>query len=86
MVHNRRLLSLEPDKIVAPSGEKQQHRTLAYQTNESALFTEKACVSKVLLNEPSRVLQNFRVLSSEEDNITDPSGEKQQHRTCNMRI
>ena len=40
--------------------------------------TEEVCPFNVLINEPSRVLHSFRVLSQELDNIVEPSGEKQQ--------
>ena len=39
------------------------------------------CPFNVLINEPSRVLHSFRVLSAEPDNIVEPSGEKQQQLT-----
>ena len=37
--------------------------------------TEEVCAFDVLINEPSRVLHSFRVLSQEPDNMVAPSGE-----------
>ena len=40
--------------------------------------TDELWLLNVLINEPSRDLHSFRVLSSEPDNMVAPSGEKQQ--------
>ena len=51
--------------------------------HESVVFvTGSVCPRNVLSNEPSCVLHTFRVLSTEPDNTNEPSGEKQQHATC----
>ena len=52
------------------------------QDESEVVVTEAVCPFNVLINEPSRVLHSFRVLSPEPDNIVEPSGEKQQRHTC----
>ena len=52
------------------------------QDESEVVVTEEVCAFNVLINEQSRVLHSFRVLSQEPDNIVAPSGEKQQHHTC----
>ena len=49
--------------------------------DESEVVVTELCFN-VLINEPSRVIHSFRVLSPEPDNIMEPSGEKQQQKTC----
>ena len=46
-----------------------------------AVVTAEVCPFNVLINEPSRDLHKFSVLSQEPDNMVEPSGEKQQHMT-----
>ena len=48
------------------------------QDESEVVVTVLVCPFNVLINEPSRVLHSFRVLSPEPDNIVEPSGEKQQ--------
>ena len=48
------------------------------QDESEVVVTEEVCPFNVLINEPSRVIHSFRVLSLEQDNIVEPSGEKQQ--------
>ena len=55
------------------------------QDESEVVVTIEVCPFNVLINEPSHVLHSFRVLSQEPDNMVDPSGEKQQHNTCDMR-
>ena len=52
------------------------------QDESAAIETKEVCPFNVLINEPSRVIHSFRLLSQEPDNMVAPSGEKQQHVTC----
>ena len=52
------------------------------QDESEVVVTAAVWPCNVLINEPSRVLHSFRVLSQEPDNIVEPSGEKQQQKTC----
>ena len=66
--------------MVEPSGEKQQQQTAFNENKHEVVVSEElaVCPFNVVINEPSHVLHSFRVLASEQDNMVEPSGEKQQ--------
>ena len=53
-------------------------QSVLYENQDESVITVEECAYNVVINELSRVLHSFRVLSAEPDNMVAPSGEKQQ--------